>query len=201
MNRKLPDDVHPQSRNRLPPPDRASLDDARRKHYDEVVQPGRTMAGLQGPAGIQMYSPGGPYLSALNHYLRFESGIAPALREIAILTSARETDSQFEWTHHEPAALKEGVPQAVIDLIKHRRPVEGAGLDEEAAIIIRLGRAMLTDHKVPADLYAAARKKFGEPRLVDIVLLIMNYAFTAGLLCAFDMQLKPEDERLLPERG
>lgn len=196
---RLPDDVYPESRNRLPLPDRASLDEARRKHYDEVMQPGRTMAGLQGPAGIQMYSPGGPYLSALNHYLRFESGIPPALREIAILTSARETDSQFEWTHHEPAALKEGVPQGVIDLIKHRRPVEG--VEEETALVIRLGRAMLTDHKVPSDLYAALRKKFGDHRLVDIVLLIMNYAFTAGLLCAFDMQLKPEDERLLPEKG
>ncbi len=200
MNRKLPDDVYPESRNRLPLPDRAGLDEARRKHYDEVMQPGRTMAGLQGPAGIQMYSPGGPYLSSLNHYLRFESGIAPALREVAILTSARETDSQFEWTHHEPAALKEGVPKSVVELIKHRRPVDGGGLDEETAIIIRLGRAMLTDHKVPSDLYAVARKTFGEHRLVDIVLLIMNYAFTAGMLCAFDMQLKLEEERLLPEK-
>ena len=195
---KLPDDIYPESGNRLPLPSRDGLDAERKRHYDEIITPGRTMAGLRGPAGLHLYSPGGPHLSALNHYLRFESGIAPALREVAILASARETDSQFEWTHHEPAALKEGVPRNVVELIKHRRPVDG--LDEETAIVIRLGRAILTDHKVPSDLFAAARKRFGDQRLMDIVLLIQNYAFTAGLLCAFDMQLRPEQEKLLPER-
>jgi 4-carboxymuconolactone decarboxylase len=196
--RQLPEDIDPESGNRLPLPSRDSLDEARRKHFDEVSRPGRTLAGLRGPAGIQLYSPGGPYLSALNHYLRFESGIPAALREIAILTSARETDSQFEWTHHEPTALKEGVPKEIVELIKHRRPVDG--VDEETAIVIRLGRAILADHKVAPDLFAAARKHFGDQRLVDIVLLMMNYAFTAGVLCAFDMQLRPEQEALLPER-
>ena len=33
------------------------------------------------------------------------------MREVAILTTAREMDSQFEWVAHEPEAIKEGVPQ------------------------------------------------------------------------------------------
>ena len=39
--------------------------------------------------------------------------------EVAILIAAREFDQQYEWTMHEGAALNEGVPQAVIDTIKH----------------------------------------------------------------------------------
>ena len=39
------------------------------------------------------------------------------MRELAILTTAREMDSQFEWVAHEPEALKEGVEQSVIDVV------------------------------------------------------------------------------------
>ena len=54
-------------------------------------------------------------MAAINRYLRFEAGFTPRVREVAILTTAREMDSQFEWVAHEPEALKEGVGQDVID--------------------------------------------------------------------------------------
>ena len=66
---------------------------------------GTTYVGLRGPGGIQLYSPAAPHLTAINRYLRFGSGIAPGLREVAILTTAREHSHQFEWTMHEPMAL------------------------------------------------------------------------------------------------
>ena len=62
------------------------------------------------------------------------------MREVAILTTAREMDSQFEWVAHEPEALKVGVPQAVIDAIKYRR--DTGGLDAADATVIELGRAL-----------------------------------------------------------
>ena len=80
-------------------------------------------------------------ITAINRYLRFEAGFTPHVREVAILTTAREMDSQFEWVAHEPEALKEGVPQNVIDVIKHRRAT--AGLDETDATVIELGRQTL----------------------------------------------------------
>ena len=191
----VPDDIYPESGNRLPPPKRESLDEARQKDFDHAVS-GRTLAGLRGPGGIQLYSPAGPLISQINQYLRFGSGIAAGLREIAILTTAREASNQFEWTMHEPAALKEGIAPEVIDLIKHRKPV--GDLPEEQALIIRLGRAIFTDRVVPSDLFAQARAQFGDQRLVDIVLLMGNYAATAALLTAFDMQLPPDRPPLLP---
>ena len=45
-------------------------------------------------------------MRALNRYLRFEAGFTPRMREIAILATAREMDSQFEWCAHEPEALE-----------------------------------------------------------------------------------------------
>ena len=137
----MPTDIDPQSGFRLPLPKREELDEAGRAAYDRAVTPGRTIAGLQGPAGVQLYSPKiAPQVSAINQYLRYEAGYSPHVREVAILTTAREMDSQFEWVAHEPEALKVGVPQAVIDAIKYRR--DTGGLDAADATVIELGRAL-----------------------------------------------------------
>ncbi len=125
-----------------------------------------------------------------------EAGFSPRIREIAILTTAREMDSQFEWVAHEPEALKEGVPQAVIDVIKFRRGTEG--LDETDATVIALGRQLWHDHKVTPATFAKAKALFGPNKLIDLVLLMGNYAGTAALLTAVDMQLHKGKQPLLP---
>jgi len=197
LENRMPSDVDPQSGFRLPLPKREELDEAARKTYDSATKPGETIAGLQGPAGVQLYSPKTTqHLRAINRYLRYEAGIPPRIREIAILATAREMDSQFEWVAHEPEALKEGVPQPVIDVIKHRKIT--AGLDPIDAAVIELGRELWRAHKVKPETFATLKQAFGPHKLVDLVLLMGNYAGTAALLTAVDMQLHKGKEPLLP---
>jgi 4-carboxymuconolactone decarboxylase len=194
---RMPADVDPQSGFRLPLLKREELDEAARKTYDSALTPGETIVGLRGPAGVQLYSPKTTqHLRAINRYLRFEAGITPRIREIAILATAREMDSQFEWAAHEPEALKEGVPQAVIDVIKYRKSTDG--LDPTDAAVIALGRELWRDHKVTPETFAKLKAAFGPHKLVDLVLLMGNYAQTAALLTAVDMQLAEGKKALLP---
>ena len=193
----MPSDIDPQSGFRLPLPKREELDEAGRKIYDEAQRPGASLVGLQGPSGIRLYSTKtAPWLTSLNRHLRFEAGIAPRIREIAILVTAREMDSQFEWVAHEPEALKVGVPPQTVDAIKHRR--DTSGLDERDAALIALGRQLWRDHRVDSATFAHAKALFGPHQLVDIVLLMGNYSGTAALLTAFDMQLPAGKKPLLP---
>ena len=197
MTSKWPADIDPKSGMRLPIPARDSLDEAGKKAHDRGTTPGATLAGLQGPAGVQLYSPKtAANVSALNCYLRFEAGFSGRVREIAILTTAREMDSQFEWVAHEAEALKEGVPQAAVDAIKHRRST--AGLEPADALIIELGRQLWRDHKVKSETFAQAKATFGAEKLVELVMLMGNYAGTAALLSAVDMQLHAGKQPLLP---
>ena len=190
-------DIDPQSGMRLPLPKREDLDEVGQRAYDRARTPGATIAGLQGPAGVRLYSTRtSEALDSVNRYLRFQSGLSPRIREIAILTTAREMDSQFEWAAHEPEALKEGVPPSVIDAIKHRRSTEG--LDAADAVVIELGRQIWRDHKVTPPTFAKAKEIFGPNKLVDLVLLMGNYAGTAALLPAVDMQLHAGKKPLLP---
>src|SRR5258708_259298 len=86
----MPSDIDPKSGFRLPLPKREDLDEAGQKAFDRGNTPGGTIAGLQGPAGIQLFSPKtAANVSALNRYLRFEAGFTPHVREVAILTTMR----------------------------------------------------------------------------------------------------------------
>lgn len=197
MHGNMPSDIDPHSGFRLPLPKREDLDEAGKRHYDRISAPGASIVGLRGPSGVQLYSPkSAEHVRALNRYLRYEAGFTPRVREIAILTTAREMDSQFEWCAHEPEALKEGVEPSVIEVIKHRRST--AGLNETDAAVIELGRQIFRDHKVTAETFAKAKALFGPHKLVELVMLMGNYAGTAALLAAVDMQLHPGQEPLLP---
>lgn len=192
-----PSDIHPLTGCRLPPVDPKDLDENGRRAYERATKPGATIAGLQGPAGVQIHSPGSaPHVAAINRYLRYEAGFSGRVREIMILSTAREMDSQFEWVAHEDVALQEGVPPEVIDVIRHRRPT--AELEATDALIIDLVRQLWRDHKVKSETFAAVREKFGSKGAVELVMLSGNYAGTAALLAAVDMQLHPGRTPRLP---
>ena len=185
----LPPDIDPASRCRLPLPKREDFDEEGQKVFDYVADPkGQTIRGLLGPGGISLHS---PKLSKITRpvgkFLRFESDIPPRIRETAILITARECDSRFEWAAHEPEGLKCGVPQAVIDVIKHRKPT--TGLEETDEVIITLGRETFGKRKVSSETFARALKIFGRVGLINLVALMGNYASTAAMLCVMDMQL------------
>ncbi len=192
----MPSDIDPKSGMRLPLPRREDLDEVGKKGYDRGTTPGATIMGLQGPAGIQLYTKAAPHVQALNRYLRFEAGIAPRTREVAILATAREFDSQFEWAAHEPEALKEGVSPQVVDVIKHRKST--AELDRADGVVIDLCRQVWRDHQVTSETFAEAKARFGPNMLIDLVMLMGNYAGTAALLTAVDMQLHAGQKPLLP---
>ena len=195
-----PDDVDPQSGCRLPLPRREDLSGVALAAYDALADPkGGTLRGLRGPGGITLHSPDlSRHSRPLNHYLRHEAGLGGRLRELAILVTAREFDSQFEWAAHEAEASRVGVSAEIIETVKFRK--DTGTLDRADAVVIELGREMFTARKVGATTFAQALALFGRRKLVDLVALMGNYAATAALLTAFDMQLDPDQKPPLPPR-
>lgn len=193
-----PPDIDPESGCRLPLPRRAELSPEAQATYDRLTSTSaQNLRGLRGPGGIQLHSPELSRVSRpLNHYLRFESELGGRLRELAILVTARELDNQFEWAAHDAEALREGVTPELIDIVRHRRSL--AGLNGADAAVIALGREIFGPRKVSPATYARALEQFGRRKLVDLVALMGNYAATAVLLTAFDMQLDPGQEPGLP---
>lgn len=193
---RLPRDINSESGFRLPIPDRGKMDSHDKEIYDKIVgSNSRTIAGVRGPFGIHLYNPGLAEIEhAYSEYLRFDTGLNGRIRELAILITAREMNSQFEWAAHEPVALKEGLEPGLIDIIKYRKRM--LGLKEPEAIIIKLGREMFGKRKVSSATFANALKVFGTKQLVNLVCLMSHYAAVAIELRVFDNQINPQQPKL-----
>ncbi|HEX4051523.1 MAG TPA: hypothetical protein VHY19_11655 [Steroidobacteraceae bacterium] len=168
-----PSDIHPDSRNRLPL--LAPL----------PLRPGalysRPMGGSpQGTGPVQIGRHGGGLKS-------LEASVARRDIDVAILVTAREHESQYDWTVNELAAIKDGLEPKVIDVIRNREPT--TGLTEKDASLIEFGRELFAKHYVTTATYARVVKIFGEQNLVGLVSVMGQHAGEEVMLAAFDQQL------------
>lgn len=194
----LPADIYAVSLSRLPPLTRADLDAEGRAVYDRIV--GTGPAPTTGPVALSLYSPKiAQAFNDLNGYLRYNGALSPRHTEVAILVASWEIEQQYEYSAHEPAALHHGAPQAVIDCIKYDR--EPVGLSPEETLIIRLGRAILRDHKVDSALYAQVEKTFGRKGLVELVTVMGDYVMVGMVMTAIDQHLPADRPAVLPARS
>ncbi|HVR32630.1 MAG TPA: hypothetical protein VMS74_07970 [Acidimicrobiia bacterium] len=193
-----PADVRDDSWCRLPIVDPETLTPGARAIYDDHADPtGWSHAGLRGPGGVRLHSPRLAELwGPVGKYLRDGTGLSSRVREVAILITAREHDSRFEWQQHERVGRKVGVPEETIEAIKHRLGVEG--LDATDALVILLGRQVFGERTVDPDVFAAALEDFGAQQLIDLISIMGTYAATAAMLSLVDLQLPPDEEPLLP---
>lgn len=197
---KLPADVDPKSYNRLPVINRDQLDAAGKKAYDLTAGGAGKVAQPTGPSSISLYSAGvAEPMRMLNNYLRRENNLlGKQITELAILTAAREFDSNYIWSAHEPTALKVGVPQATIDVIKYRK--DAAAVAGKEGLAINVGRQIFRDHKLDSATYAKAMEAFGKQGLVEMVAIMGDYSANALFLHAFDQHVPPNRKPLLPPR-
>jgi len=191
----LPPDIDPVTLTRLPQLTRADLNDEGKAIYDKIV--GNGPVPTTGPVAVSLYSPkiAQPW-SDLNGFLRYNGDLSPRHTEVAICVAAFEIKQQYEYSAHEPAALRYGAPQAVIDTIKYDR--EPIGLSPEETVIIKVGRQIMREHKLDSDLYAEAVRLFGRKGLVEMVTVMGDYVMVGMVLTAIDQHLPPSRPALLP---
>jgi alkylhydroperoxidase family enzyme len=176
-----PNDIHAESRSRLPLI-RSSNQPPQANLYARGLAPEGT-----GPSHIARHGAG---LASL------EASKGRRLMALAILVAAREHDSQYNWTINEPGAVKDGVEPALIDVVRHRRSLDGVA--EQDAALIQFGRELFAAHNVSTQTYATALKIFGERDLVDLVALMAQQSADAVMLAAFDQRLPAGQMPLLP---
>lgn len=184
----LPSDIHRDSRGRMPLIQRSVLPPGRYAEYDRHIGPSRSsLAGLQGPGGLRLHG---------STPDRVGDDLGGRMKELIRLIVSRELDQAFEWTVHEPVALKEKLDPKIIDAIRLRKPL--TGVPEKEAAMIQLGREYFQTHKVSSATYARALKALGEKNLIDMCVLMGDYAETAVLLSVNDVRLPYEIPSLLP---
>lgn len=196
-DRILPADVDPESLSRLPALTRDELDEEGKAAWDLVVGDGPRP--LTGPAAVSMHSPKvAEAFHILNQYLRFNGILDARDYEVAIMQAAWEFEQAYEWSAHEGAARRLGIPDAVIDAIKYDRDL--AGLPDRDRLILRFARALLRDHEVGPELYADVVATFGRRGMVDLATIMGDYIMVGFVMTAVDQHLPPNLPNTLPAR-
>jgi len=194
---KLPPDIHPVTLSRLPPVTPADLDAEGQK----LLAARTNVNPAPGPGHVTIYSPKvAEGLGAIGRALGVPRGdsfrFGVRNYQLIVLITAREIDQQYEWSAHEPAGLRAGLEQSVIDVVKYDRPA--AALAEKDAMLINFCRGLLREHRVSSELWAAMVKEFGRQGTIEIMALMADY-FTVGMMMnAVDQHLPPDRKPLMP---
>ena len=185
----LPPDIHPVTLSRLPPVTAQDLDEEGQRLLDARTNftPG------PGPTHVTIYSPRERDLGIPTGE---KSPVGPRYFQLAVLITAREIDQQYEWSAHEPAGLRQGLEQSVIDVVKYNRDV--AGLSDKDATLITFGRVLFREHRVSSELWEKMVSHFGRQHTVQIMAIMGEYFRVGFMLNAIDQHLPPGRKALLP---
>jgi 4-carboxymuconolactone decarboxylase len=190
---KLPADLDPQSRARLPYLTKSEMDAKGQKLFDFFKSKDGT---LTGPLAFAAYNSGVAQSLLDLHNAAVTGGtLDPHTRELAILVACRETNYNLEWNGHEPSGLKAGIDAKVIDVVRLNRPL--TGLEEKDATVIRFGRQMFRDKKVDSATFAKAVELWGKRGTMDMVAAMNTYAVSGYFAIAVD-EHSPEGKPELP---
>jgi 4-carboxymuconolactone decarboxylase len=121
-----------------------------------------------GPFNAWMRSPDlGNRLQNVGEYIRYKTSLPLRLNEFAILITAREWTSQYEWYAHYPLAMKAGLNEKVAeDLAFGKRP---SAMGDDEAAVYEFCTQLHRNRNVDDATFNRALALFGERGVVDLI--------------------------------
>ncbi|MFQ6027944.1 MAG: carboxymuconolactone decarboxylase family protein [Dehalococcoidia bacterium] len=165
------------------------LDAEGQKVYDQIRNDrGTDEVGLQFRALLNSPKAAG-HMTSLGAQLRFDSSAPENLKELTIILTAREWNSDIEWTGHSVLAARAGVSDASIEAIRTRKAPEG--LTDDEAKIARYVHQLIRDKKVSDSTYQAVEELVGSRGAVDLTLTVSYYSALALAQIGLDLEMQP----------
>jgi 4-carboxymuconolactone decarboxylase len=157
----------------------AEMTPRQREAYQGIVSGPRK--GARGPFNALLRSPdAADRVQRVGEYVRYKSVVPAALNEMAILMAGRAWTAQYEFWAHSRLAREAGLDSAVIDAIaENRRPAKMSG-DER--IVYDFCSELLRDKGVSDAAFAAARDRFGEQGVIDLIVALGYYSTVSMIL-------------------
>ncbi|MDE5463986.1 carboxymuconolactone decarboxylase family protein [Bradyrhizobium sp. CSS354] len=111
-------------------------------------------------------------------------------RELLILQAAQLEGGAYEWRQHVPIALGIGCTQAQVDAVE-RADYDAAGLNEAERALLKFGREVVENVRVPEAIFAAMREYFSDQEIVESLVALGFYMMMARLTEATETNLDP----------
>lgn len=163
---------------------------AQREVADKIRSgPRAAVSGSAANAGNSVGSPFNVWLRSpesadpiqqVGSYIRFKSSLGPRLNEFAILITAREWTSQYEWFAHHRLAMQAGLNPHVAQAVAEGKRPTGMQPDEE--IVYDFSRELHQTRRVSDATYARALQQFGERGVMDLIAVNGYYTLVSMTL-------------------
>ena len=122
---------------------------------------------------------------ALFTAIRQQGVLSGRVRELVIMRIAVINGADYEFSAHQPFALREGLTQAQLDTLKAGG--EPDGLTDNDRAVLAYTEAMTKHVRVPQALFDAVRKQFNERELVELTATIGGYNLVSRFLEAMQI--------------
>lgn len=175
------------------------LDDRQRSLYEDITGGPRASSTrafsmtddrgrFHGPFNAMLFEPEVcDAAQRLGAAVRYASRLDPRSREIAILEVARHRRSNFEFYSHRALARTVGLSQEEIASLRGGEP--NASFSSPERLVREVVRALCEDRDLTDDLYRRAVEELSEAVVVDLVVLVGFYDYTALSLQVFRVPL------------
>lgn len=171
---------------RVPYLDATDLDEADRRLLARPINLFRALANS--PDGLAQFHD-------IGEWIRFQSGVDPRLRELAILQVGYLTRSPYEYSHHIEIGRHFGLSDDDIRLVR----ADANPPDGPTGTVLRAARELTTDHDLTDATWQALTDALGVRQSVELVLVIAHYNAVIRVLAALAIDVEPEYRHYLDE--
>lgn len=126
--------------------------------------------------------------SRLSNALFTEITLDPRLREIAILRTAKDCRSVYEWTQHVPAARHVGVTDEQISAIGNWR--EAACFSDLERLTLQFTDEVNADVKAGRETLEALKQHLSPAEIIELLIIIGHWRQTASILETTEVDLE-----------
>ena len=154
--------------------------------YQQIQRMGRPVLNL-----YQVLANQPPALGAfleMSRYVRSASSLDGALRELAILATARELQQEYEVAHHSEAAARVGVPSAKLQAVVSGTSLEPLMPAERVAV--EYARQAAHTRSCDDATFQRLRSLFSKEEIVDLVVTTGWYHLCGVILSSLQVELE-----------
>lgn len=126
--------------------------------------------------------------SRLSNALFTQIAIDPKLREIAILRTAKDCRSVYEWTQHVPAAKHVGVSEAQIDAIENWQ--NATCFTEVERLVLQFTDEVNANVKAGRATLEALKRHLSPAMIIELLIIIGHWRQTASILETTEVDLE-----------
>jgi alkylhydroperoxidase family enzyme len=126
--------------------------------------------------------------SRLSTALFTQTIIDPKLRELAILRTAKDCHSLYEWTQHVPAARHVGVTDQQIDAVENWEAA--SCFSEVERLVLKFTDEVNANVKASRETLEALKRHLSPGEIIELLIIIGHWRQTASILETTEVELE-----------